>query len=696
MKKRFLSLICSLAMAVTAFAAPIGEGFTLMNASAEGTTALTFDVTYRQTEARSMLGIINDWRNSSDTWAWNEENTEKVYYTGLKNFVYDYDLEKSAMQRAAEIAVVFDHTRPDGTAFFTATGYPTSYYAVGENIAWGTSLSDVNEAFLLWREDDYKYAGQGHRRNMLGNFTAIGIACAKTESGYFWVQEFGSPAKNVTPTTANDSSTTVSVNVNDDFLASHPKKLTYDDTGREYHMIYSGGQSVSYDYLVGDQGSLPYVYMTYTGTNVSVAVDVQWSIYSGDSVTLSGNTITAVGDGETVLRASYNGLYTDYSVKVTHEHKYTWKPDRVIQYPTCTEPGVGEEDCSICGHTTTYKLTAYDHLPYSYSATEPTCTSSGHIAYWYCGRCRKYFSDSACTKEITYENTILKAKGHKTTATPAKAATCTVNGNTAYWYCSACKKYFSDSACTKEITLASTVVKATGHKTTATPAKAATCTANGNTAYWYCSACKKYFSDAACTKEITLASTVVKATGHKYVKTVVAPTTASDGYTLYKCSVCNDEYRDNYVDKLKDDIKLNVILKSNNSAYASETVTLSVDGSSGKNSSNREFTLSDLSDGTHTLTFSAPNYVTRSYTVNVRNGALSESIVPQLNLIGDANLDGKVDMLDITVLKRHLIKISVLKDYSLRCADANNDEAINMNDITRIKQHLIKVNSLWT
>lgn len=39
-------------------------------------------------------------------------------------------------------------------------------------------------------------------------------------------------------------------------------------------------------------------------------------------------------------------------------------------------------------------------------------------------------------------------------------------------------------------------------------AKAATVAAEGNIAYWYCDGCKKYFSDAAATKEITKAATV--------------------------------------------------------------------------------------------------------------------------------------------------------------------------------------------
>ncbi len=53
---------------------------------------------------------------------------------------------------------------------------------------------------------------------------------------------------------------------------------------------------------------------------------------------------------------------------------------------------------------------------------------------------------------------------HTLTAVPAKDATCTEDGNTAYWKCSACEKWFSDENGTTEITDKDSVVKkATGH-----------------------------------------------------------------------------------------------------------------------------------------------------------------------------------------------------------------------------------------
>ena len=99
---------------------------------------------------------------------------------------------------------------------------------------------------------------------------------------------------------------------------------------------------------------------------------------------------------------------------------------------------------------------------------------------------------------------------------PAKAATCTENGNSDYWYCAAFDKYFKDENGVNEITYESTVTPATGHDLTNIPAKEPTCTKDGNIEYWYCENCGKYFSDKNAETEIRQADTVIAATGHSY------------------------------------------------------------------------------------------------------------------------------------------------------------------------------------
>ena len=175
-----------------------------------------------------------------------------------------------------------------------------------------------------------------------------------------------------------------------------------------------------------------------------------------------------------------------------------------------------------------------------------TCTEAGNIEYWYCSVCKKYFSDEAGTKETTLAATVIPATGHQLSKRDSKAATCTEEGNTEYWYCSACKKYFSDEAGTKETTFAATVVPATGHQLSKTEGKKATCTEAGNTEYWNCNICGKYFSDEAGRQEISLADTVIPATGHQLSKTdsKAATCTEAGNIEYWNCSVCGKYFRD--------------------------------------------------------------------------------------------------------------------------------------------------------
>ena len=114
------------------------------------------------------------------------------------------------MKRAAEIALSYEHTRPNGQNPFTIyTEENITRLDTGENIAVASpnvysKAEAVNDG---WREDNEPYAGQGHRRNMLGyKFTCVGVGHV-TYNGYdYWVEEFASrPSINTTETPANDN-----------------------------------------------------------------------------------------------------------------------------------------------------------------------------------------------------------------------------------------------------------------------------------------------------------------------------------------------------------------------------------------------------------------------------------------------------------------------------------------------------------
>ena len=94
-----------------------------------------------------------------------------------------------------------------------------------------------------------------------------------------------------------------------------------------------------------------------------------------------------------------------------------------------------------------------------------------------------------CTVCGTEETMIVPSLGHNLTAVAAKTATCTEAGHSAYWSCSRCGKFFSDAAGKTEIAKDSWVIAALGHDEVTRAAVAATCYASGHEADTYCKRC---------------------------------------------------------------------------------------------------------------------------------------------------------------------------------------------------------------
>lgn len=144
---------------------------------------------------------------------------------------------------------------------------------------------------------------------------------------------------------------------------------------------------------------------------------------------------------------------------------------------TCTKDGVSRRICSICGAVEEKSVPATGHNFGAWTVTKAaTCTESG-------------ISTRKCSVCGTDETMIVPSLGHSMTATAGKAATCTEAGNSAYWTCSRCHKYFSDAAGKTEIAKDSWVIAALGHDEATRAAVAATCYASGHEADTYCKRC---------------------------------------------------------------------------------------------------------------------------------------------------------------------------------------------------------------
>ncbi len=64
---------------------------------------------------------------------------------------------------------------------------------------------------------------------------------------------------------------------------------------------------------------------------------------------------------------------------------------------------------------------------------------------------------------------------------------------------------------------------------------------------------------------------------------------------------------------------------------------------------------------------------------------------PDATMLGDVDLDGDVDLLDLTVLNQHIVKIAVLEGTALANANVINDDEIGISDLSQLKKYLIKV-----
>ena len=104
---------------------------------------------------------------------------------GLSELTTTTVLCEAANIRAAEIAEVFDHNRPDGRSCFTVLKEcGISYSSAGENIAAGYATpEDVVKGWMN---------SSGHKENILNkNFTKIGVGyyCGGSYT-HNWVQIF--------------------------------------------------------------------------------------------------------------------------------------------------------------------------------------------------------------------------------------------------------------------------------------------------------------------------------------------------------------------------------------------------------------------------------------------------------------------------------------------------------------------------
>ncbi len=191
----------------------------------------------------------------------------------------------------------------------------------------------------------------------------------------------------------------------------------------------------------------------------------KWVVESGSATLEDANSETTtfiMPDSEVSVKATYKNA--------PHTHTYDQeiqKPETLKSAADCTNDAVYFKSCSCGEISTTETFTAAGtQLGHAWASNWSKDTDN----HWKeCSRCHEkkdeaahdYGSDNICDT-CGYDKTVPHT--HNLTLVPAKAPACTEKGNTAYYTCDGCDKWFEDATGASEITdKTSVILAATGH-----------------------------------------------------------------------------------------------------------------------------------------------------------------------------------------------------------------------------------------
>ena len=191
----------------------------------------------------------------------------------------------------------------------------------------------------------------------------------------------------------------------------------------------------------------------------------KWVVESGSATLEDANSETTtfiMPDSEVSVKATYKNA--------PHTHTYDQeiqKPETLKLPADCTNDAVYFKSCSCGEISTTETFTAAGtQLGHAWASNWSKDTDN----HWKeCSRCHEkkdeaahdYGSDNICDT-CGYDKTVPHT--HNLTLVPAKAPACTEKGNTAYYTCDGCDKWFEDATGASEITdKTSVILAATGH-----------------------------------------------------------------------------------------------------------------------------------------------------------------------------------------------------------------------------------------
>lgn len=213
---------------------------------------------------------------------------------------------------------------------------------------------------------------------------------------------------------------------------------------------------------------------------------------------------------------------------------------------TCTESGIRtyvasyEYDYQKFTDEKEVQENALGHNIEKIMATTATCETDGCNAHYECERCQKAFADANGTQELQKDDYVILKIGHKyafsrfvwaSDYSSAKAIFVCRNDNSHEDKKDASVTFVTDATCTtagekmftakvefggQTYTDQKSIQVEVSHDLVKTDYKEPTCSTQGNSEYYACSDCGKYFSDLAGSSEITKDSWILEKVAHSY------------------------------------------------------------------------------------------------------------------------------------------------------------------------------------
>jgi uncharacterized protein YkwD len=199
---------------------------------------------------------------------------------GVGTLTWDSNLERTAIQRAAETSQYWSHVRPNGQECFTA--FPANVGSMGENIAVGqTTSATVNSD---WTNSP------GHYANMVNaKFNSMAAACFIAENGlHYWVEVFAGAAGDGVYIAQGSCWADLTVETQSENYAFEQA------AGKTYSVNI--GRSVDLDITPDSTSNMSSTNMQFKSSNTGVATVSQTGVVTGVS---AGTTTISVTDKKT-------------------------------------------------------------------------------------------------------------------------------------------------------------------------------------------------------------------------------------------------------------------------------------------------------------------------------------------------------------------------------------------------------------